>query len=163
MISCESLITPKKDVPESSLFPPLHVHETEFKRCQDIFIKSHWQLSWQRIHLQCRRPWFDPWVRKIPRRMAWQFPSVLLPGESPWTRNMQGYSPWGHKESDTTERLSIHQHSMHVYPESLQSCQSLLNPMDCSPPGFPVRGILQATTLEQIAVPSSRGYSQPRD
>ena len=45
MISCESLITPKKDVPESSLFPPLHVHETEFKRCQDIFIKSHWVLG----------------------------------------------------------------------------------------------------------------------
>ena len=35
--------------------------------------------------------------------------------------------------------------------------------MDCSPPGFPVHGILQARVLEQIAMPSSRESSQPRD
>ena len=29
-------------------------------------------LRWQRICLQCRRPGFDPWVRKIPRRRKWQ-------------------------------------------------------------------------------------------
>ena len=33
---------------------------------------------------------------------------VLLPGEFHGWRSMVGYSPWGHKESDTTERLSIH-------------------------------------------------------
>ena len=27
-----------------------------------------WWLSWYRIHLQCRRPWFNSWVRKIPWR-----------------------------------------------------------------------------------------------
>ena len=63
-------------------------------------------------------------------------------------RNLEGYSPWGHKKSDTTKQLSIHQHSMHVYAESLQACQSLLNPTDSSPPGFPVHGILQATIQE---------------
>ena len=31
---------------------------------------------------------------------------VFLPGESPWTEDLAGYSPWGHKESDTPERLS---------------------------------------------------------
>jgi len=35
--------------------------------------------------------------------------------------------------------------------------------MDHSPPGSSVRGILQARTLEQVAMPSSRGSSQPRD
>ena len=34
--------------------------------------------------------------------------SVFLPGESPGQRSLVGYSPWGHKESDTTERLSVH-------------------------------------------------------
>ena len=33
---------------------------------------------------------------------------VLLPGESHGGRSLVGYSPWGHKESDTTERLHFH-------------------------------------------------------
>ena len=38
-----------------------------------------------------------------------------------------------------------------------------LNPMDCSLPGSSVHGILQARILEWVAVPFSRGSSQPRD
>ena len=47
--------------------------------------------------------------------------------------------------------------------KSLQSCPILCDPMDCSPPGSSVLGILQARILEGIAMPSSRGSSQPRD
>ena len=53
----------------------------------------------------CGRPGFDPWVRKIPWRRKWQSTPVLLPGESHGGRSLVGYSPWGRKESDTTERL----------------------------------------------------------
>ena len=57
--------------------------------------------------LQCRRPGFDPWVRKIPWRRE-QLPTpVLLPGEFHGQRKLVGYSPWGCKESDTTERLTL--------------------------------------------------------
>ena len=45
----------------------------------------------------------------------------------------------------------------------LQLCPTLCNPMDCSPPGSSVHGILQARILEWIAMPSSRASSQPRD
>jgi len=38
-----------------------------------------------------------------------------------------------------------------------------LRPMDCSPPGSSVCGILQARILEWVAMPSSRGSSQPRN
>ena len=41
--------------------------------------------------------------------------------------------------------------------QSLQSCLTLCNPMDYSPPGSSVHGILQARILEWVAVPSSRG------
>ena len=51
---------------------------------------------------------FDPWVEKIPWRREWQPTPVLLPGESHRQRSLVGYSPWGLKESDTTERLSMH-------------------------------------------------------
>ena len=44
-----------------------------------------------------------------------------------------------------------------------QSCLTLCNPMDCSPPGSPVHGILQARLLEWVAIPFSRGSSWPRD
>ena len=46
--------------------------------------------------------------------------------------------------------------------ESLQSCPILCNPMDCSPSGFSVHGIFQARILEWVAIPCSRGSSQPR-
>ena len=44
-----------------------------------------------------------------------------------------------------------------------QSCPTLCNPMDCSPLGASVHGILQARILEWVAMPSSRGSSRPRD
>ena len=55
--------------------------------------------------LQCGRSGFDPWVGKIPWRKKWQPTPVFLPGESHGQRNLVGYSPWGHKESDMTEQL----------------------------------------------------------
>ena len=44
-----------------------------------------------------------------------------------------------------------------------QSCPTLCDPLDCSLPGSSVHGILQARILEWVAMPSSRGSSQPRD
>ena len=43
--------------------------------------------------------------------------------------------------------------------KSLQSCPPLCNPIDGSPPGSPVPGILQARTLEWVAIAFSRGSS----
>ena len=60
----------------------------------------------KKVCLRCRRRrrhGFDPWVGKIPWRRAWQPTPVSLPGESHGQRSQAGYSPWGCKESDTTE------------------------------------------------------------
>ena len=46
---------------------------------------------------------FNPEVGKIPWRRTRNRTSVFLPGESHIQRNLAGYSPQGHKESDTTE------------------------------------------------------------
>ena len=43
----------------------------------------------------------------------------------------------------------------------LLSCPALCNPMDCSPPGSSVHGILQARTLEQVAMPASGDLLKP--
>ena len=54
-------------------------------------------------------------------------------------------------------------HSMLCYAKSLQSCPTLCDSMDCSPLVAPVHEILQARTLEKVAISSSGGPSQPRD
>ena len=45
--------------------------------------------------------------------------------------------------------------------EVAQSCPTLCNPMDCSPPGSSVHGILQARIKEWFAISSSRGLPDP--
>jgi len=62
-------------------------------------------LRWLRICLQCGRPEFNPWVRKIPWRREWQLILVFLPGEFHEQRSLVTYSPWGGKELGKTERL----------------------------------------------------------
>ena len=46
--------------------------------------------------------WEDPLERK------WRLTPVFLPGKSHGWRSLVGYSPWGHKELDTTERLNTY-------------------------------------------------------
>ena len=57
-------------------------------------------------------PVFDPWVGKMPWRRKWQPTPVLLREEFHGQRSLAGYSPWGHKELDTTEGLTL---SLHIY------------------------------------------------
>ena len=47
--------------------------------------------------------------------------------------------------------------------QSLQSCPTLHDPVDCSPPGSSIHGILQARILERVAISFSRGSSQPKN
>ena len=48
---------------------------------------------------------FNPWIGKIFWKRKWQPTPVLLPGKFHGLRSLVGYSPWGHKESNTTERV----------------------------------------------------------
>ena len=64
---------------------------------------------------------FDAWAGEIPSRRKWQPTPVFLPGMSQGQRCLVGYSPWGHKESDTTEQLNNRTHA----PGSTPWCRSL--------------------------------------
>ena len=52
---------------------------------------------------QCRKRRSDPWVTKFPWRRKWKPTPVFLPGKFHGPRSLGGYSPWGCKESETTE------------------------------------------------------------
>ena len=104
--------------------------------------------------------WEDPWRReRLPTPVFW-------PGE------FHGlYSPWGCKGSDINEPLSLSLYFPNDENLILIICcclfaklhLTLWDPMDCSPPGSSVHGILQARALEWVAESSSRGSSRPRD
>ena len=71
----------------------------------------------------------------FPWRRKWQSTPVFLPGESHGRRRLVGYSPQGHKESDTTERLhftSLH-YSCPLLPVEFNGQRSLAgySPWDC--------------------------------
>ena len=76
-----------------STFSVWHLDESRWLRGRDVTCK------WRR----CRRRRFVPWVGKMPWSKKWQSTPVVLPGKLHGQRALEGYSPWGHKESDTAE------------------------------------------------------------
>ena len=82
------------------------------------------------------------------RRRQWQPTPVLLPGKSHGQRSLVGCSPWGHKESDTTEQLHFH---FLVWctgegnGNTLQ-CSCLENPRDGGAWWAAVYGVIQSQT-----------------
>ena len=68
---------------------------------------------------------FDPWVRKTPWRSEWQPTPVFLPGDFHGQRSLVGYSPWGHKESATTQQLA-HTHTVKYAKNIVHSPEGLV-------------------------------------
>ena len=92
------------------------------------------------------------------RRRQWHPTPVLLPGKSHGWRRLVGCSPWGCKESDTTERLHFH-FSLSCIGEGngnpLQ-CSSLENPRDGGAWWAAIYGVAQnRTRLKQLSSSSS--------
>ena len=78
-----------------------------------------------------------PGSGRFPWRRKWQLTAVFLPGKSHGQRSLAGYSPWGHRESDMTERLSTRTHTHQISsplfvkvqddPQALTSFGNFLN------------------------------------
>ena len=84
----------------------------------------------------------------IFRRKQWHPTPVLLPGKSHGRRSLVGYSPWGHEESDMTERLHFH-FSLSCIGEGNGNpfqCSCLENPRDGGAWWAAVYGVAQSRT-----------------
>ena len=97
------------------------------------------------------------------RRRRWHPTPVLLPGKPHGHRSRVGCSPWGHEESDTTERLHFH-FSLSCIGEGngnpLQ-CSCLGNPRDGGAWWAAVYGVAQSQTrLKWLSSSSSQALSQ---
>ena len=96
------------------------------------------------------------------QRRQWHPTPVLLPGKSHGRRSLVGCSPWGHKESDTTERLHFH-FSLSWTGEGngnpLQ-CSCLENPRDGGAWWAAVHGVAQSRTrLKRLSSSSNSSSS----
>ena len=121
-------------------------------------------LSWYRILLQCGRPGFNPWVRKISWRRKWQHTPVFLPGKSHGWRSLVGYSPWGRKELDTTE--SLHFTSLRILvisPSKLLTLGSTPSSLSTVPSynSTPHLLLSQKPSTSDVIVPASVRSSYP--
>ena len=85
----------------------LHSRASNFKVYP---VWASWWFSGKEYACQCRKPRLDSWVRKIPGRKNGYPLQYSCLGSSIDRGAWTGYSPWGHKDSDTTERLSTHTH-----------------------------------------------------
>ena len=65
---------------------------------------------------------------------------------------VKGFSVVNEAEVDVVLELPCCLYDPNAAAKSLQSCPTLCDPIDGSPPGSPVPGILQATTLEWVAI-----------
>ena len=82
---------------------------------------------------QCKRykrHRFDPWIGKIPWSRKWQPTPVFLLGQFHGQRSLVSYSPWGHKESDMTEQLTL------FTLKTFHTCSPLLFPEQNEVPPF---------------------------
>ena len=87
-----------------------------------------------------------------PRTLAWRIPWTENPGRHYWATNTFEVSRrcefWGESIQPTAAAAA----------KSLQSCPTLCDPIDGSPPDSPIPGILQARTLEWVAISFSNAW-----
>ena len=109
----------------------------------------------------CYVPWCSPvkWVLLFPL-LSHSTPHILPAAVDMCVLGLSSLVSW--KNLESMDYL-LQVYSLCVHAKLLQSSLTLFDPMDCSPPGSSVHGILQARILEWVAMPSSRGSSQPRN
>ena len=134
---------------------------------------KHWCWSWNSNTLatwceeltHLKRPWWwkrlragegddrgwDGWMA-LPTQWTWVCVNSCV-GDG--QESLGCCCPRVCKEWDTTERLNW---TAAAAAKSLQSCPTLCDPIDSSPPGFPVPGILQARTLEWVSISFSNAW-----
>ena len=89
--------------------------------------------------------------------LAWRIPGM----EEAWGAAVYGVaqSQTGLKRLSSSSRQLLCGLCVLCCAKSLQSCLTLCDPMECSPPGSSVHGVLQARILEWVAMPPSRRSS----
>ena len=131
---------------------------------------SHWlsgkKSTWNARDVQDTWVWSLGWEDPLEEGMATH--SIILAGKISWTEEPGGLWSMGLQRvrHNWSEWTHTHTRTHHMFiddckyaaTKSLQSCPTLCDPIDGSPPGSPVPGILQARTLERVAISFSNAW-----
>ena len=103
--------------------------------------------------------WRIPWKRRLVDSVEEESmgSQESQTGLSNWTIQASSFQPMLHSKDCAELCLKVKE------IEVSQSCPTLCDPVDYSPPGSSIHGIFQARMLKWVAMPSCRGCSQPRD
>ena len=125
--------------------------------------------------------WEDPLEKEMAPHssfLAWKIPWTEEPGGLQSMRLQRVGHDWAHTHycavysiwyisvnapCDLEKKCVFCSCFGYQFSSVTQSCSTLCDPMDCSPPGSSVHGIFQARELEWGAISFSRGSSRPRD
>ena len=86
-------------------------------------------------------------MQKFMARTPWEFTRFLLYFTSPLRHEAQHGRRFSNFVGEPFQKVAAA-----AAAKSLQSCPTLCDPIDGSPPGSPIPGILQARTLEWVAI-----------
>ena len=115
--------------------------------------QSLWPSSWHNGWETSSSVWIDfTWVGHRLSNLQKLFPGPTL-----------GYGAKVPQKGNGTRCPLVEDQRRKKESEVPQSCLTLCDPVDHSPPGFSVHGILQARIQEWVTISLSRGSSQPRD
>ena len=130
--------------------------------CEELI---HWKRPWcwERLKVggEGNDSGWDGWMSS-PIRWTWVWASSR---SSWWTGKpgmLQSTGSQKVRHDWVTEQATVYCYAC-MHAKSPQSYLTFCDPMDCSPPSSSVHVILQARILEWVAMPASRGSSQPRD
>ena len=94
---------------KASRKPGNSLHTLPFPHCSPLRVEA--MLLMAQMIKTLPAVW-ETWVRSLgwedPPVREWQRTPIFVPGEFHGQRSLVGYSPWGHKELDTAEPLSLH-------------------------------------------------------
>ena len=124
-------------------------------RCpsEDEWIRKLWYIYTMEYYSATKKNTFESIL------MRWLKLEPIIQSEVSQKEKHQ-YSILTHIYMEFRKMVTI---TLYAAAKSLHSCSTLCDPIDGSPPGSPVPGILQARTLEWVAISFSRGSAQPRD
>ena len=91
----------KSYVFQTSVIPVLRNFEIEIYAYLYFLLGKPWWLSGEEPSCQCRRCWFDPWIRNIPMKKEMATNSGILAWKIPWTEELGRLQSMGSQKSGT--------------------------------------------------------------